>query len=507
MLGTFALVAGFSLFQHQRTASTLRLLHAGYLPLALTVGEVRASQAVLGTLVDRLLEEADPAASRNWLGVALRVRPRQIARAIDGAEQLSRLNPPATEQMMLEGLKRGLRSVQALYVQSDPRYTALFDAIRGGQKERSEAILAEIRANEQMGQRQLRAVWARLQQHIAHASQQADAQEQRSVIILAILALLALTVGVSVTMWSNRLLAPLPSLQQRVEAVTQGDLKRHAQPSRDDELGRLAANFEQMVDTLAKRSASLKVATEKLIQNEQLAAIGRISAQVTHEVRNPLSSIGLNVELLEEELSQINKTTETHALLAAIRKEIDRLAQITEKYLSLKRLPDPRLELEDVGEVVRAVVAFLEPELDAANLTLSIDLDPAPRILIDEGQLRQALLNLVRNCKEAMPRGGRIWLSVRQAEDHVHITIRDEGTGISREDLSKIFSPFFTTKPAGTGLGLPLTQQIVLAHGGQIRCESRTGQGTSFILSFPLTRESHISHAHRWQAEPPTATG
>ncbi len=507
VLGTFATVAIFSLWQHQRTASTLRLLHAGYLPLALTVGEVRASQAVFGTLVDRLLDEADPVASRNWLNVALRVRPTQLARAIDSTKQLSHLNPPSSDQAMLTELHQGLLSIRTIYIQNDPRYTALFSAIRSGDHERSEAMLAEIRANEQKGQRHLRALWASLQQHIAQTSRQADEQEQRSVIILGLLALIALIVGGVVTMWSNRLLAPLPQLQKRVEAVTQGDLARQNQPERDDELGQLAADFEQMVDTLATRSASLKVATEKLIQSEQLAAIGQIAAHVTHEVRNPLSSIGLNVELLEEEFAENHPNPETTSLLRAIRKEIDRLTEITEKYLSLKRLPEPRLEHEDLGELVQLVTEFLSPELNASNINLTIEAEPAPHVLVDEGQLRQALLNLIRNGREAMPKGGRMWVRIKSLPHHVQIEIQDEGPGIDQEHLSKIFNPFFTTKQSGTGLGLPLTQQIVIAHGGQIRCESRPGQGTRFELCFPKERESHIHDTNRRQTETHAKTG
>jgi two-component system NtrC family sensor kinase len=502
VLCTFAAVAGFSLFQHQRTASTLRLLHAGYLPLALTVGEVRASQAVFGTLVDRLLDETDPAASRNWLSVALRVRPTQLRRAIDGVEHLSRLNPPAADQAMLARIHAELGDIGKIYAANEPRYTALFDAIRARSPERAESILAEIRAAEQRGQRQLRAIWAKLQQHIAHTSTQADEQEQRSLIVLGLLALLALAVGGAVTMWSNRLLSPLPRLQQRVEAVTQGDLARQVQPAADDELGRLAADFEHMVDTLATRNSSLKVATDKLIQSEQLAAIGRIAAHVTHEVRNPLSSIGLNVELLEEELAEGDRNAETKALLRSIRKEIDRLTEITEKYLSLKRLPDPRLEPEDLGELVQSVGEFLKPELAAANVELVIDVHKTTQVPVDEGQLRQALLNLIRNGREAMPKGGRVYLKVRQLPQHVQIEIIDEGQGIDQEHLAKIFNPFFTTKQTGTGLGLPLTQQIMIAHGGEIRCHSELGKGTRFELTIPTARESYIHDAQRRQNEP-----
>ena len=152
-----------------------------------------------------------------------------------------------------------------------------------------------------------------------------------------------------------------------------GDLSHKIEATSNDELGRITRNFESMVETLAARDAHLKEATDRLIQSEKLATIGRMAAHVTHEVRNPLSSIGLNVELLEEELSDSNE--ETRNLLREIRKEIDRLTAITEEYLRLKRVPTPRLEAEDLGEVASSVTLFMEAELKAAGVNVNLQVD------------------------------------------------------------------------------------------------------------------------------------
>ncbi|QQR90041.1 MAG: HAMP domain-containing protein [Myxococcales bacterium] len=488
----FASVAGLSLVQHQRTASTLRLLHAGYLPLALSVGEARAAQAVFATLLDRLLDDGESVATRNWLGVALRVRPLRLRRAIEGVSRVARLNPPPSDQDLLRRVHAGLVAVREIQNNNEPRFKTLFDALRARDRSSATRLLTELRAEERKGQRQLRQAWATLQQHMASTSMQADKDEQQMVIVLGVLSLVVLFIGSILMWWSNRLLAPLPLLQERVEAVSRGELKRYPNPKPHNELGSLAVNFEHMVETLAARDESLRETTNRLVQSEQLAAIGQLAAQVTHEVRNPLSSIGLNVELLEEDLSESSQ--ETKDLLTSIRREIDRLTEITEKYLSLKRLPSPQRELDDFDRMLHSIIEFIRPEFQKSQITLSLQSEGVSHLLyFDEDQIRQALLNLLRNCKEAMPDGGKLELVEHWNEDGLSLSIVDQGIGMDDETRSKIFNPFFTTKERGTGLGLSLTQQIVVAHGGSIECKSSVGQGSTFILHFPHKSASPTS--------------
>lgn len=225
----------------------------------------------------------------------------------------------------------------------------------------------------------------------------------------------------------------------------------------------------------------------RLIQTERLAAIGRMAAHVTHEVRNPLSSIGLNVELLEEELEGM--PPEARSLLRSIQREIDRLTEITEEYLRLARLPMPRLEPERLGDIVEEVGRFVARELETSGLSLAVAVDPElPLVAADESQIRQALLNLLRNAKDAMPAGGAVQLAARRAPGGLEIVVRDRGEGIAPEARVHLFDLFYSTKERGTGLGLPLTQQIVSAHGGTIRCEDAEGGGTVFTMWFPEAR-------------------
>jgi signal transduction histidine kinase len=225
------------------------------------------------------------------------------------------------------------------------------------------------------------------------------------------------------------------------------------------------------------------------LQSERLAAIGRMAAHVSHEVRNPLSSIGLNVELLEEELR--DASPETRELLAAVHKEIDRLGAVTEEYLRVARLPNPHLLPEYIADVVRGAVQLLRREMLAAQVGVELTLDDdLPMVAMDEAQIRQVLINLLKNAREAMPSGGVVRIEARKSPGGVELRLADQGVGMDAEQKERIFDLFYTTKQRGSGLGLPLTQQIVVAHGGHIRCESAPGQGTVFTLFFPAARAS-----------------
>ena len=245
---------------------------------------------------------------------------------------------------------------------------------------------------------------------------------------------------------------------------------------------------------LIAEDATERVRTkEELVKSERLAAVGRIAAQITHEIRNPLSSIGLNADLLSEELARLaegREASEAAGLLRSIAREVDRLTEVTEGYLRFARLPKPRLEAEDVGALLADLLHFMREELAGRGLEIHCDVAPAlPEVWADDNQLRQALLNLVRNAAEAMSPGGRLEVgahTIRLGErSFVEMVVRDSGVGISPDARARVFDPFFSTKARGTGLGLALTQQIVNEHGGDIVFESEVGHGTTFRVRLP----------------------
>ncbi len=237
-------------------------------------------------------------------------------------------------------------------------------------------------------------------------------------------------------------------------------------------------------------------ARQRALQAERLAAIGKMAAHITHEIRNPLSSIGLNVELLDETLAKggasSTATGEARRLLAAIAREVGRLSDVSEDYLRVARLPSPRPTAVDLAELLGDVVVFARPELDRARVSVDLRLPSPSRPLvvpIDEAQVRQALLNLVRNAREAMEDGGVLTIALSEAPSEVgsgvRLEVSDQGSGIPDDVRARIFDPFFTTKSTGTGLGLPLTRQILEAHGGSIAYEPVVPHGSRFVLLFP----------------------
>jgi signal transduction histidine kinase len=188
------------------------------------------------------------------------------------------------------------------------------------------------------------------------------------------------------------------------------------------------------------------------------------------------------VELLREEV----RGAEAVSLLGSIQREIDRLTQFTEEYLRLARLPAPALALEPIEGVVRRVARFVQREMEAAEVTLEVRIEPELGVVLhDEAQIRQALLNLLRNAREAMPGGGTIELAARRDGEGVALSVADRGEGIAPDVRARLFDVLFSTKERGTGLGLALTREIVVAHHGEVRCERREGGGTVFTLWLP----------------------
>ncbi len=220
-------------------------------------------------------------------------------------------------------------------------------------------------------------------------------------------------------------------------------------------------------------------------KTERWAAIGKMAAKVAHEIRNPLSSISLNAELLQDEIGNYFAvdTEEAMTLLKAISGEIDRVTSLTEEYLQFSRLPESRPVRGNLHHVLEELVEFISHELEHKKIEFEYRIqDNLPALDFDRVQIRRALLNIIRNAIEAMPKGGKLKLWTEQKKRQVVIQVADTGSGIPDDVIEKIFDPFFTTKDFGTGLGLAVVQQIIDEHGGQISCRSRVGAGTTFSI-------------------------
>lgn len=226
---------------------------------------------------------------------------------------------------------------------------------------------------------------------------------------------------------------------------------------------------------------------------ESLASLTNLAATVAHEIKNPLGSISIYVQLLRKSTVArgIEKDDPALKYLGVIDEEIDRLNRIVVDFLFAVRPVRIEPAPLDANELVASLSAFFGAECAAAGIAISTDLDPAaPRIWADERLLRQLFINLIKNAMAALPNGGEISLKTRRDEDFVTVTVVDNGVGIPSDVLPKIFEPYFTTKIDGTGLGLTMAYKVVKEHGGDIRVQSEIGIGTTFSVKLPIMKRA-----------------
>lgn len=256
---------------------------------------------------------------------------------------------------------------------------------------------------------------------------------------------------------------------------------------------------ERLEETVRQRTASLEAEiTERKrlekanLQAERLAMVGTIAAQVAHEVRNPLGSITLNLDLIAKEIEKLaavnsHPAQESRTLVSEMREEVRRIQRVTEEYLRFARLPKLQRKPLKLNDLLEQKLAFMGSAFANARVQLNTEFDARLKdINADPEQLWQAILNLLQNSLEAMPAGGALAVSTQCQNGHALLRVKDSGKGMTEEQQEKLFVPFFTTKPRGTGLGLPLTQRILNEHGAQIECASTIGEGTTFTIHFPL---------------------
>lgn len=230
-------------------------------------------------------------------------------------------------------------------------------------------------------------------------------------------------------------------------------------------------------------------AREQLLESERLAAVGRIAAQITHEIRNPLSSIALNLDMLAEDLGALPDDTraETEAIAHAVLAEVERLSRISEGYLRFARLPSAPADSGDLNDVVAKLVAFAGPDAEQHGVRLELQLASAlPTVRFRPDELRQALQNLVQNAIQHAGHGGTVRVRSAVGDTSVHITVDDTGPGVPAADHDRVFDAFFTTRDGGTGLGLAVSHDIVARHEGTLTVDNSDLGGARFDVRLPL---------------------
>jgi signal transduction histidine kinase len=337
-------------------------------------------------------------------------------------------------------------------------------------------------------------------------------QSRQAAIAFAIVAVLLLAAGLDLL--ARRFVHdPLAAVLRTMSRASAGDLAARAPQVRADEIGAVAGGLNAMLEWTAHFNETLRAEVERataelraanralletarrlfaarreLARSQRLALAGQMAASVAHQIGTPLNLISGYVQMLRAKHEGASPEGEW---LRTIQDQIGRVTAIVQSLLDETRRPALALQATPPGELLEGLADLVRPSLLGRGIDLDLQVSPGlPPVCADRAQLEQALLNLVSNAVDAMPKGGRLSLAARADDRHVALVVTDTGAGIPLDDLPWVFEPLYTTKPPGqgTGLGLPILREIVEAHGGTVRLDSRAGEGTSAVVRLPAAK-------------------
>ena len=289
------------------------------------------------------------------------------------------------------------------------------------------------------------------------------------------------------TVLARRITRPLHKLVDGTVRISKGDFSRSIDIPPGDEIGDLARSFNEMTGQLLQTRERMDAANRRLVQAEKLASIGRLAATIAHEIRNPLTSVKLNIQKVAED-ARLDETEREHIGLSM--EGIGQIEKFIKELLNYTRVADLSLERFPLEQVFEESFKMLKDSLVRKGIRLERDFAPGlPAVLVDGDKMRQVFLNILRNAEEALEAGGRIDvamdMAVERGQRKVRVRISDDGPGIPDKDRDNIFEPFFTTKPSGFGLGLANARKIVEQHNGSVKLARKRGRGTSFVILIP----------------------
>lgn len=311
-------------------------------------------------------------------------------------------------------------------------------------------------------------------------------------IMLILIGFGGLLIGIlGATLLARGITSPIKKLAEGTVKIARGDFSQKIEIDSQDEIGNLAQNFNEMSRKLQLTKERMKIAQRKLIQAEKLASIGRISAGIAHEIRNPLTSVKLNIQkvLESEQLEDIDKDH-----LSISQEGISQIEYFIKELLNFTRVSDLNLDSFAIEQIIEESVKMIADSLELKNVRLEKDFqEKIPEVCVDGDKLRQVFLNILRNACEAIDEGGRIDISLSSVKDDsskkVRIEISNDGYEIPEKDWENIFEPFYTTKASGIGLGLANARKIIEQHKGSIRVKKKEGKGACFEILFPCGEE------------------
>ena len=302
--------------------------------------------------------------------------------------------------------------------------------------------------------------------------------ELRNKIVIFCLVIIILVMIVSLAI-ARSISRPIHMLHKGAEIIGSGNLDYKIGIGTKDEIGQLSRAFDQMAE-------NLKGIQDKLVRSEKLAIIGQLASSVAHELRNPLG-VMKNVIYYLNMLDSTKNNPEFKENLDIINQEIDNSDKIITDLLEFSRTKKPIFHSENINFIIKEILNRLRI---LSNIELILELrDDLPDIEVDALQMHQVFYNITKNALEAMEKGGKLRIKTElKADAFVEVSVSDTGSGISKEDIAKIFEPLFSTKIKGTGLGLSICASIIERHNGKIQVNSEVGKGTTFIVKLPVKR-------------------
>ncbi len=320
--------------------------------------------------------------------------------------------------------------------------------------------------------------------------------------IAAAVAAAALLIGMLVSFWvSARITKPVEELAEGARRVAGGRWDTRIDVHGNDEIGQLAEAFNEMTQTLEAQK-------ERLVQTERVAAWRELARRLAHELRNPLFPMQITVENLQKarQLDAKQFLEVFHESTATLRAELANLNTIVSRFSDFSKMPAPQFVRVNVNEALRNAVRLFEPQFnEVGKPTITPELfltEPLPDIDADPDLLHRAFQNLVLNALDAMPAGGTLTLKTSENDGNVRIEVADTGKGLTPEECSRLFTPYYTTKLQGTGLGLAIVQSVVSDHHGTISVTSDEGRGTAFRIDLPQRQAGHAAPAREAVTEP-----
>ena len=301
--------------------------------------------------------------------------------------------------------------------------------------------------------------------------------------IFAALLVFAMGIGIAIFL-SIRYTEPIHSVVAAAKRVAAGDFEQNLTVDRKDEIGELTESFNFMLQRLREN----KRLEERLREAEHLSAVGELSRSIAHEIRNPLNFISLSIDHIREKYPpSAHLDAETFdALLSSVKQEIRRLNRLVSDFLDYGKPLKLNIQLTQVDRMLDDVVEIIRAKAAGEGVEIKKQYEFSPEIMVDPELMKTCIMNVLTNAFQAMPEGGTLTIRTERDDGKFLLSVADTGIGVAKENLSKVFEPFYTTKNTGLGLGLATTKRIVEEHGGKIEIRSEGDTGSDVIISLPL---------------------